>query len=50
MTNDDMSIDNFYPVKIPSNILETVYVHQSLGKSHRFYFTRGERKDGNQNF
>lgn len=45
MTND-MSIDNFYPVNIPSNILESVYVRQSLDKSHRFYFTQGERKEG----
>lgn len=43
---NDMSIDNVYSVDGMSNILETMYVRQSLGKSHRFYFTQGERKEG----
>lgn len=45
---DDVSMNDVYTVDGVSNILETVYVSQSLGKSHRFYFTQGERKEGNQ--
>lgn len=45
---NDMSIDDLYSFDGVSNILETVYVSQSYGKSHRFYFTQGERKDGKQ--
>lgn len=29
-----------------TNILETIYAKQSYGKSHRFYFTTGERVAG----
>lgn len=46
MTND-MTIDDFNLVDRVSNLLETVYASQSFGKSHRFYFTQGERKEGN---
>lgn len=45
---NDMSIENIYSAEGMSNILETMYVRQSLGKSHRFYFTQGERKEGNR--
>lgn len=44
--DDDMSMGDLYSFDGVSNILETVYVSQSFGKSHRFYFTQGERKDG----
>lgn len=33
-----------------NNILETVYAKQSVGKSHRFYFTAGERQECNDIF
>lgn len=45
---NDMSIENLIVANGVSNILETVYASQSIGKSHRFYFTQGERKDGKQ--
>lgn len=45
---NDMTMDDSYSIDGLSNILETVYVSQSFGKSHRFYFTQGERKEGNQ--
>lgn len=40
---DDIKVENFGG----NNILETVYAKQSFGKSHRFFFTTGERKEGN---
>lgn len=49
-TANDMSIVNLNPANGESNILESVYAIQSIGKSHRFYFTQGERKEGNQTF
>lgn len=49
-SENDMSIDNLNSIDGGvSNILETMYAIQSFGKSHRFYFTQGERKDGKLN-
>lgn len=45
-TENDMSIDNLMSANGETNILESVYAMQSIGKSHRFYFTQGERKEG----
>lgn len=57
---DEQAIDNFQEIQIDDhtfyvdnflnssdsnpNVLESMYAHQSVGKSHRFYYTLGERK------
>lgn len=46
-SENDISMENSSSTIKGSNILETVYARQSVGKSHRFFFTVGERKDGN---
>lgn len=45
--DDDMAIINSGENYGNNNILETTYASQSVGKSHRFYFTAGERQNGN---
>lgn len=44
--DNDKTRDNLRSNGEPSNILETIYAKQSFGKSHRFYFTTGERVVG----
>lgn len=48
--NDDADGDDFIVQRLinknSERILETLYARSSIGKSHRFYFTAGERKDG----
>lgn len=45
LDNNDLSYENLEPTA-NNNILETMYAKQMVGKSHRFFFTTGERKDG----
>lgn len=48
ISENDISMGNSSLHDEGSNILETIYARQSFGKSHRFYFNVGERKDGNE--
>lgn len=49
-SESDMTSDTFSGNYGQNNLLETVYARQSVGKSHRFYFTVGERQDSNNIF
>lgn len=44
---DDMFVHNLIG-HASTNELETLYASSSFGKSHRFYYTLGERQDGKQ--
>lgn len=37
-------------IQKPSDTTVTMYAGQSIGKSHRYYFIAGERKDGKRDF
>lgn len=41
--DDILEVEN---IVCGQNLLETMYVSSSIGKSHRFYLTQGERKNG----
>ncbi|XP_055297490.1 uncharacterized protein LOC129566025 [Sitodiplosis mosellana] len=47
-SESDMTSENFSEDESRNNLFETVYAKQSLGKSHRFYFTVGERQNGDE--
>lgn len=43
--------DSFFVVSEHQHLfLESMQAHQSFGKSHRFYYTLGERKDGKASY
>lgn len=47
--DNDISMDDLNTKGSSHDVLETVYLDQKVGKSHRFFFTVGERKDGKCN-
>lgn len=44
--DNEISVEKLVTHNKRYNVLESMYTSQDVGKSHRFYFTAGERQDG----
>lgn len=47
---NDFYDTNLLPYDESNDIGKTLYASQTIGRSHRFYLTAGERKEGKWNF